>query len=145
VFSVNQNRTHFLNRLRGRELSICSLNYSMFPPQCIDVAPLCGHHARMPGESTVRITVRLTPRAARAELGALRDGVLHVRVTAPPVDGAANAALLRLLAKRLRLARSSIRLVSGETARRKVIEVDGLTAEDLWARLGVDVAGPAGD
>lgn len=91
--------------------------------------------------SSVRISVRLTPRASREAIGAVRDGVLQVRVTAPPVDGAANAALVRLLAKRLRVGRSAVRLVSGETARTKVVEVDGLTEDAVWARLGTEAAG----
>jgi hypothetical protein len=85
--------------------------------------------------------VRLTPRASREEIVGLRDGVLQVRVTAPPVDGAANAALVRLLAKRLRVGRGAVRIVSGETARTKMIEVDGLTEDETAARLGGGAGG----
>ena len=56
------------------------------------------------------------------------DGVLRVRVAAPPVDGAANEALVRLLASELGVARGAVRLVSGATARTKVIEVAGAGA-----------------
>ena len=67
----------------------------------------------------------------------MRDGVLRVRVSAPPVDGAANEALLRLLAKRFGVPRSALRIVSGETSRMKVVEIDGLDEATAWARLGV--------
>lgn len=84
---------------------------------------------------TTRITVRLTPRVSRDEIVALRDEVLHVRVTAPPVDGAANEALLRLLAKALRVPVRDLRIASGATARTKVVEVAGLDAAEVAERL----------
>ena len=62
------------------------------------------------------------------------DGVLRVRVAAPPVDGAANEALLRLLAAKLGVPRRDLRLASGETSRRKVVAVEGLAAEAIVAR-----------
>ena len=82
-----------------------------------------------------RITVRLQPRASRDELlGWTEEGTLRVRVMAPPVGGAANAALVQLLAKRLGIAKSKVLLVSGATARNKVIEVQGV-AEDVLRKL----------
>jgi hypothetical protein len=63
------------------------------------------------------------------------DGALRVRVRAAPVDGAANAALLRLLADRIDVARGAVRLVSGSSGRRKLIEVSGMIAGDVVARL----------
>jgi len=62
------------------------------------------------------------------------DGILRVRVTAPPVDGAANDALLRLLASELRVPRRDVRLVSGETARQKIVAVDDVSNEAIVAR-----------
>lgn len=62
------------------------------------------------------------------------EGTLRVRVQAPPVDGAANTALVRVLASALGVPPSSIRIVSGATARRKVVEVDGLRREALRSR-----------
>ena len=76
----------------------------------------------------IRITVRLQPRASRDELlGWNEEGTLRVRVMAPPVDGAANAALLRLLARRLGVAKSKVSLISGATARNKIVEIEGVT------------------
>jgi uncharacterized protein YggU (UPF0235/DUF167 family) len=64
-------------------------------------------------------------------------GELRVRVTAPPVDGAANEALLALLAARLRLPRRALALERGAAARRKVVAIAGLDAETFWRRLGL--------
>jgi uncharacterized protein len=88
-----------------------------------------------PPRSTVRFTIRLTPRASTEGVTGERDGVWQVRVTAPPVDGAANEALLRLLAKRLRVLRSALRIAIADTARTKVIEVEGLDDADARERL----------
>jgi uncharacterized protein len=82
-----------------------------------------------------RIEVRLRPRSYRDELLGMRDGVLEARVRAAPVDGKANEALRRLLAKRLGVAPSRLRLLRGETARRKLIAVAGLDQPALDARL----------
>jgi len=84
-----------------------------------------------------RLTVRLTPRASRDEVAGEREGVLLVRVTAPPVDGAANEALVRLLAKTLRVPKGAVRIVSGETSRTKIVEVAGLDDGALRARLAL--------
>jgi len=67
----------------------------------------------------------------------MREGMLVVRVTAPPVDGAANEALVRLLAKLLDVARSDVTVVSGKTARTKVVEVAGLDEAEVWRRVSV--------
>ena len=68
------------------------------------------------------------------------DGVLKARVAAPPVDGAANEALLRLVADALDLPRRRVRLAAGATNRRKVVEVEGVEAEALRSRWpGLDV------
>jgi uncharacterized protein (TIGR00251 family) len=60
---------------------------------------------------------------------------VKLRLAAPPVDGAANAALIEFVAERLGLAKSRVRIVSGQTSRRKVVEVDGVGAEQLAAAL----------
>ncbi|MEO6045223.1 MAG: DUF167 domain-containing protein [Tepidiformaceae bacterium] len=71
-----------------------------------------------------RLTVRVTPRAARDRIdGFDGDGVLRLRVTAPPAEGEANVAVVKLLARALGLPARDVVLVSGATARRKVFEV----------------------
>lgn len=62
------------------------------------------------------------------------DGVLRVRVTAPPIEGAANHALLRLIATELGIARRDVRLVAGAAGRRKLVVVGGVTPEEVLAR-----------
>jgi len=74
----------------------------------------------------VRIPIRLTPRGGADRVEGVSDGVLRVRVAAPPVDGAANKALLRLVADELGVPRGAVRLASGETSRTKVVEVEGV-------------------
>ena len=83
----------------------------------------------------VRIRLRVQPRATRTEVVGGHGDALRVRLTAPPVDGAANEALVRFLAERLGVARSTVRLVAGETARTKVVSVEGLSAPEAQARL----------
>ncbi|MDP2214501.1 DUF167 domain-containing protein [Phenylobacterium sp.] len=89
----------------------------------------------------MRLAVRLTPKGGRdAADGWGQDAegraYLKVRVSAPPVDGAANGALIAFLAKTLRRPRSSLKIVSGETARLKLVEIADLAEEDLAAAFG---------
>jgi len=82
-----------------------------------------------------RFAVRLLPRAGVDRVdGVSDDGTLQARVAAPAVGGAANAALLRLLAGELDVARTSVRLVAGATGRRKLIAVDGVSPAAVAAR-----------
>jgi len=89
----------------------------------------------------MRLAVRLTPRGGRDAAqgwGLDADGrpYLKIRVSAPPVEGAANAALIAFLAKALGRPRSSISLVSGETARLKLVEIADLGDEELARAFG---------
>ena len=79
--------------------------------------------------------LRVQPRATRTEVAGVLGGQLRVRLSAPPVDGAANAALVRFLAERLVVARSAVRVVAGETGRSKVVAVDGISVSEARARL----------
>lgn len=65
----------------------------------------------------------------------MQGEALRVRLTAPPVEGAANRALVEFLARRLGVRRSQVRIVSGEASRDKVVAVEGLGAEEVQARL----------
>jgi uncharacterized protein (TIGR00251 family) len=82
-----------------------------------------------------RIEVRLQPRSSRNELIGIRDGVLQARVCAAPVDGDANRALCRLIARRAGVAPSRVEVIQGERARNKLIRVAGLRREELLAML----------
>ena len=83
-----------------------------------------------------RIRVRLTPRAGRDEIAGWRDGVLLVRVAAPPAEGEANAVLERLLARALGVPKRAVRVVGGAHSREKTVAVEGLSAAQARQRLG---------
>lgn len=85
--------------------------------------------------SAVRIPVRVLPRASRMAVGGVRDGRLIVRVTAPPVDGAANEAAVLAVADALGVPTRSVAITSGETSRNKTIDVRGLATQDVAVRL----------
>jgi uncharacterized protein (TIGR00251 family) len=83
------------------------------------------------------LSVQVTPRAHENALLGWRGDVLLVRVTAPPVDGKANAALVKLLAHALDLAASDISIVAGTASRRKTVALDGIDALELRQRLAL--------
>ncbi len=83
------------------------------------------------------ITVRVIPRSSKNEIVWEQDG-LKVRLTAAPVAGAANEALIRLLAKQLGLPRSAIRVVRGATGRKKMVEMDGISPAEVKRRVALD-------
>jgi len=75
----------------------------------------------------VELNVRVIPRARKTEISGERDGALVVRVNAPPVEGAANDALIAFFADALRVPRRAIQIVSGERGRQKRIAIAGVT------------------
>lgn len=87
----------------------------------------------MPGG--VRFAVRVRPRASRTAVEGVHDGALAVRLTAPPVEGAANAALVEAVAAWLGVGRRAVTIVRGDTGRRKIVEVAGVTSADLRLRV----------
>ncbi len=98
----------------------------------------------MSSPTPIRLAVRLTPRGGRDAVdGWARDAAgglqLKVRVSTPPVDGAANAALIRLVAKSLKLANGAVRIVSGDHSRVKVLELEGVGQADLEAAFGTPI------
>lgn len=87
-----------------------------------------------PGPSD-RLTVRVTPRAGRDEIAGIRGETLLVRVTAPPEGGRANEAVLRLIARALRVPARDVELVRGARSREKAIRIEGLSGAEALARL----------
>jgi uncharacterized protein (TIGR00251 family) len=87
------------------------------------------------------LAVRLQPRARRDEIVGERDGQIVIRVTAPPVDGKANAALEAFVAKRAGVPKSSVAVVKGHTSRDKVVRVDGRDERELRDALGLAAPG----
>ena len=88
-----------------------------------------------PTPDGVVIDVRVTPRASRSGLAGMRDGVLLLRLHAPPVDGAANAEVVDLLAKLLGVPRRAVTIVTGGRNRLKRVRVDGVSAELVHTKL----------
>ena len=82
-----------------------------------------------------RLTVEVRPRAARDEILSGPGGTLRIRVTAPPVGGAANAAVCALLAEALGCRRSAVEILRGQNARTKLVRIAGLSPEELKKRL----------
>jgi uncharacterized protein (TIGR00251 family) len=82
------------------------------------------------------IAVRVQPRAARDEVAGERDGRLLVRTGAPPVEGAANEAICRLLARAAGVPKRAVTLVSGKRSRDKLLRIEGVSAAELAERLG---------
>jgi len=82
---------------------------------------------------TVTFDVLVQPRASRAKLGPVHDGRLKVSVTAPPVDGEANAAVIELLAKTLGVSRGAVEVIAGTSSRRKTVRIAGVAAAAIEA------------
>ena len=93
----------------------------------------------MAGKATAQpqatLSVRVQPRASRNEVAGLVGDTLKIRLTAPPVEGAANDACLAFLAKLLDLPPSRLAIIQGERSRNKVVRITGLTPNEVHARL----------
>ena len=81
------------------------------------------------------LTVRVQPKASRNACNVDESGRVRIALTAPPVDGAANEALIEFVADRLDIAKRCVRLVSGEKSRDKTIAIDGLNIESILHRF----------
>lgn len=99
----------------------------------VDANPLPGFLSVQP--DGVTLAVKVTPRAPKNEIGEALGAELRVKVTAPPVDAAANEALIRLLAKKLDCPRSAVQIVRGQTSRHKVVKLRGVSAAAVMAKL----------
>ena len=94
----------------------------------------------------VRLTLHVQPGARRTEVAGLHGDALKIRLAAPPVDGKANAALIEFIAERLSLPKSAVSLISGQTSRRKLLEIDSPPADTRQRLLptGADVINQPG-
>jgi uncharacterized protein (TIGR00251 family) len=84
---------------------------------------------------SIRFEVYVQPRASKTAVAGMHDGRLKIRLAAPPVDGAANAELVRFVAECLGVPKSEVRLVAGDSSRRKLLEVPGTDAAAVMERL----------
>jgi uncharacterized protein (TIGR00251 family) len=87
-------------------------------------------------DPSATVSVRVVPRSSKEGVAGFEGGVVRIRLNAPPVEGKANDALVRFLAKALGVPRSRVTLVAGERGRSKIVRVAGVTREDLMAALG---------
>ena len=87
-------------------------------------------------DGAVTFAVRVQPRASRGEIVGEYQGALKIRLTAPPVDDRANEALCKLLATRLKVPLSAVRIASGEHTRSKRVEIAGVTPAMIHALAG---------
>lgn len=90
-----------------------------------------------PAGPSATVSVRVVPRSSKEGVAGCEGGVVRIRLNAPPVEGKANEALVRFLAKALGVPKGSITLVAGERGRSKIVRVAGLTREALMAALGL--------
>jgi len=87
--------------------------------------------------ATVLLRIRIQPRASKNGIALMVNGGLKIRLTAPPVDGAANEALVKFLAEHLSIAKARVEIVSGHTGREKVIKITGMSRETVDILLNV--------
>ena len=90
-----------------------------------------------PTDGGVRLRVRVQPRASRSEIAGVHGDELRIRLQAPPVDGAANEALVRFLAEALGAPRSAVEIVAGFASRSKTVVIRGVAEADAARRLAI--------
>lgn len=83
----------------------------------------------------LEVRVRAVPRASKNEVQGIYDGAVKIRLTTPPVDGKANQALIKFLSKTLKLSKSQIELLQGDTSRHKTLRISGISPAELQSRL----------
>ncbi len=89
-------------------------------------------------QGSALLAVRIQPRASRNEIVRMEGGVLKIRLTAPPVDGAANEALVKFLSDVLGIAKSNVEIVSGQTSREKRIRISGMSEAEVRRLLNIE-------
>ncbi len=99
-------------------------------------------HIKQAGDG-IEIAAAIQPRSSRNQIDGLHDGALKIRLTAPPVDGAANKACARFLAKCLGLSPAKVSIVKGLTSRNKTLHIQGLSEAALLDKLAPHLARPA--
>lgn len=85
------------------------------------------------------INIHLQPRASKNEIVGIHGDSLKVRLTSPPVEGAANSHVIEFFAKRLGIQKSNITIVSGEKSRHKTLKIEGITGSKASSIIGIDI------
>jgi uncharacterized protein (TIGR00251 family) len=88
-------------------------------------------------EGAFVFAVRVIPRSSKSEIVGEMDGALKVKINAPAVDGAANAELIKFLAKQLKIAKSAVEITNGQTSRCKQVRISGISQADLSNLIGI--------
>ena len=88
-------------------------------------------------EAATTLKIHLLPRASRDEICGLQGDAIKVKVTAPPIEGKANMALQKFIAKKLHLASSQVEIMAGQRSREKILRISGVTQEDVEKALGI--------
>ncbi len=83
----------------------------------------------------VTLNVRVVPRSSRNQISGVEGGALKIKLTAPPVEGAANAALIQFIAEWLSVRKSAVSIISGDKARQKIVRVEGVSREQVVKSL----------
>jgi hypothetical protein len=84
---------------------------------------------------SVTLSVKITPGSKRNEVISLREGIWHIKVTAPPVEGKANEELIAYLSKLLGVRKGCLNVTKGQTSRNKLVSIDGISREGISLRL----------
>ena len=97
-----------------------------------------GSRKQKPTEISATLTVRIQPRSSKNGVTRMEDGSLKIRLTAPPVDGAANEALIKFLSETLSISKSQVEIVSGHTSREKRLKINGVKEADVTRLLNME-------
>ncbi len=89
----------------------------------------------MSAENSATVKVKVLPRSSRNSIDGAENGEWKVKLTAPPVDGAANTALIHYLAEVLDVPRRNVTIISGQRSRNKVVRIDGVSVEEIASKL----------
>lgn len=81
--------------------------------------------------------VRVVPRASKSEIVGDLDGALKIRIASPPVDGSANAELIKVLSKKFNVSKNAVEIIGGQTSKRKQIRISGINRVDFLNLIGV--------
>ena len=101
------------------------------------VKPRTGVRKNKEAAAAVTLAIRIQPRASKNEVIRREDGGIKIRLTAPPVDGAANEALVRFLADTFSVSKSQVEIISGHTSRDKIVRIHGTSEADAERLLNI--------
>jgi len=87
-------------------------------------------------DGSLIFNLRVVPRAAKSEIVGEHDGALKIRLVSPPVNGAANAELIKILSKKLNVPKSEVEIISGQTSKQKQVRINGIDSKKLLNLVG---------